>query len=81
MKRDLETMMTRKANESLSGDTGCSSKRPCRRSSWCKSYSMNSDSGPQKQLCLDLLMLEYSHLLSGLHIFSVSRPLLVVQFV
>ena len=33
MKRDLETMMKRKANESLSGDTGCSSKRPCRRSS------------------------------------------------
>ena len=31
MKRDLETMMKRKANESLSGDTGCSSKRPCIR--------------------------------------------------
>ena len=33
MKRDLETVMKRKANESLNGNTGCSSKRPCRRSS------------------------------------------------
>ena len=38
MKRDLETMMKRKANESLSGDTGCSSKRPCRRSSESRVY-------------------------------------------
>ena len=38
MKRDLETMMKRKANESLSGDTGCSLKRPCRRSSESRIY-------------------------------------------
>ena len=39
MKRDLETMMKRKANEkSLSGDTGCSSKWPCRRSSESRVY-------------------------------------------
>ena len=38
MKRDLETMMKRKANESLSGDTGCSSQRPCRRSSESRVY-------------------------------------------
>ena len=31
-------MMIRKANESLSGDTGCSSKRPCRRSSELRVY-------------------------------------------
>ncbi len=38
MKRDLETVMKRKANESLSGNTGCSSKRPCRRSSESRVY-------------------------------------------
>ena len=40
MKRDLETMMKRKANESLSGGTGCSSKRPCRRSSESRVYDV-----------------------------------------
>ena len=38
MKTDLETIMKRKANESLSGDTGCSSKRSCRRSSESRVY-------------------------------------------
>ncbi len=38
MKRDLETMKKRKANESLSSDTCCSSKRLCRRSSESRDY-------------------------------------------
>ena len=37
MKGDLETVM-KKANESLSGDTGCSSKRSCRKSSESRVY-------------------------------------------
>ena len=39
MRRDLETAMKRKASESLSDDTGSSSKRLCRRSSESRVYS------------------------------------------
>ena len=42
MKRDLETLMKRKANESLSGNTGCSSKRSCRRSSESRVYDASA---------------------------------------
>ena len=38
MKRDLETIMKRKASESLSDDTACFSKRLCRRSSESRIY-------------------------------------------
>ena len=38
MKRDLETVMKRKASESFGDDTGCSSKRLCRRPSESRVY-------------------------------------------
>lgn len=38
IKRNLETIMKRKASESLSDDTACTSKRLCRRSSESRIY-------------------------------------------